>query len=1452
MKSSLWQYTQTSETLSRTRRPRYKRRLWSYRPAVERLEERTTPAITLQPWTTVAPMPTTRGQAAAAADPNSGLIYVAGGYQNGNAFRTFEIYNTATNSWTTGPNLPTAVRGATASYAAGSIYVFGGFDNAVSGGILHIVQRYNISTNSWSTISYPPGLWESGSATAINGKIYVMGGEANGTQNVEFDPATSSFVSKASRPTSSEGLEAGTIGGFVYTVGGTGSSRVDRYDPVANSWSTAPADLPIPITRFAAGVGDGNFIVAGGSSNYFNTGTPFFNSVYTYDPVVDTWISQPSLPTGVRESVGAAVNGKMYVIGGYNGSFTNTVYASQFSAPNVAPALSNLSVSTPINENAFATLTGTITDPNVGDSHSVEVDWDDPSAAAPSTFSLPATSSLSAGQNFASSTDTATLSIVSVNSSTGVINFSVQHRYKDDGPAPGNGTTADVSTIKVSVTDSGTSGGGSGKIALEAAGDNLSDTIPFVKTLLQANGYTVDIVSGSQIDTAAELSQYAAVLIGDSGHGDNDWDSFGLALETYVNAGGGFLSSGWVPYFLQGSSGSGYDALERLLPVNSIAAYDYQATITPTVAHPINAGVSPWVADAWSNYGGAVKPGATVIAANQFGHAEALVWNVGLGRVEHLSPNYLVSFHHYAQQSQLDGSDPSALAMFLNSVAWVSGGSSGGGGSDTESISITVNNVAPTLSGLSATAINENGVTTLTGTLSDPGTLDTFTLTVNWGDPTSPNNLQTFTLGASATGSQTFTLTHQYLDDKPSGTPADVKTIFLFAADDDSGANPGVTTVTVTNVAPTVGGLSATAIFENGITTLTGTLSDPGTLDTFSLTVNWGDPTSPNNLQTFTFGASASGSQTFTLTHQYLDDNPTGTPADSRTIFLFVADDDGGASPGVTTVSVTNVAPTLSGLSATAIFENGVTTLTGTLSDPGTLDTFSLTVNWGDPTSPNNLETYTFGPSATGSQTFSLTHQYLDDKPSGTPADVKTIFLFAADDDSGASPGVTTVTVTNVAPTLSGLSATAVSENGVTTLTGTLSDPGTLDTFSLTVNWGDPLSPNNVETYSFAASPTGTQTFTLTHQYLDDNPTATASDSYTIALAVVDDDTGSGAGGTTVTVNNVAPVLDPLTGPFAGVQGQWFSFTGVQGQPLSFAGSFSDVGTLDTHKVAWDFGDGVLIPLHPSTDAGALTPGHTYTSTGTFTIQLIVEDDDGGTATLSRTITISDVELQADPCDTGATALVVGGTTGDDKIHFIPQGNAGAIKVTVNNVVLGTFTPTGSIIAYGQAGDDDIQVAGSITLATLLYGDDGDDRLNGGNGHNTILGGAGDDTLIGGSDCDLLIGGTGADRLVGNAGDDILIGGVTVHDDDHDALCAIMDEWCRTDRTYAQRIDALMSGGGLNGTYKLNKDTVLNDFDEDVLTGSAGLDWFFFDPTRDRATDLKNEASVTDSGFISP
>ncbi len=58
-----------------------------------------------------------------------------------------------------------------------------------------------------------------------------------------------------------------------------------------------------------------------------------------------------------------------------------------------------------------------------------------------------------------------------------------------------------------------------------------------------------------------------------------------------------------------------------------------------------------------------------------------------------------------------------------------------------------------------------------------------------------------------------------------------------------------------------------------------------------------------------------------------------------------------------------------------------------------------------------------------------------------------------------------------------------------------------------------------------------------------------------------------------------------------------------------------------------------------------------------------------------------------------------------------------------------------------------------------LFGEEDNDRLDGGDGQDCLVGGIGNDTLIGGRDTDVLEGGDGNDRLDGGAGFDLIFGG---------------------------------------------------------------------------------------------
>jgi Ca2+-binding RTX toxin-like protein len=149
----------------------------------------------------------------------------------------------------------------------------------------------------------------------------------------------------------------------------------------------------------------------------------------------------------------------------------------------------------------------------------------------------------------------------------------------------------------------------------------------------------------------------------------------------------------------------------------------------------------------------------------------------------------------------------------------------------------------------------------------------------------------------------------------------------------------------------------------------------------------------------------------------------------------------------------------------------------------------------------------------------------------------------------------------------------------------------------------------------------------------------------------------------------------------------------------------------------------------------------------------------------------------------------------------------------------------------GGSGDDTLR---GDNHGNVLIGGPGNDTLTGLPGNDILLGGDGNDTLDGGDGKNLLIGGIGADTLAAGYGDDILISGTTHLDATRWALLAVLAEWTRTDlvgtaeQIYAQRIDHLRNGTGLNGPKaRLDATTVSADADADTLTGGAGLDWFW-------------------------
>src|SRR5262245_32295419 len=323
------------------------------------------------------------------------------------------------------------------------------------------------------------------------------------------------------------------------------------------------------------------------------------------------------------------------------------------------------------------------------------------------------------------------------------------------------------------------------------------------------------------------------------------------------------------------------------------------------------------------------------------------------------------------------------------------------------------------------------------------------------------------------------------------------------------------------------------------------------------------------------------------------------------------------------------LAPVVTGLSISSavIDEDGSITVNGTFTNPGAGGSHTVTFDWGN----NSIQTQlTLAP---GVRTFSTIKRYFDENPSGTPSDTYTITATVFDGTSSGS-GTATVTVNNIAPTVTNLTvASSVLENTDLTLSGTFHDQGTRDTHVITLDWGN---PNSSGTSSWTIGQTfqlfpGTQvvsqddrlltvtavdqvngfvSFETTRRYRDDGlvgGNGTPSDDSLITVNVTDDDTGSGSSQRTVSVQNATPVvnLDPTPAAIN------------EGAALALSGSFNDLGADDAFTLTVQWGNG----LAPST----------FELPSTRTLMTLLWPQDFFSSTDNRTLTIDTLDSVVGP-----------------------------------------------------------------------------------------------------------------------------------------------------------------------------------------------------------------------------
>lgn len=222
-------------------------------------------------------------------DPDNDMIYMIGGTPDGTSGSQVNYnyaYDPVTDTWNTSLSPMSTQRGwIQGAYWDGKIYAIGGLDNA--GSAINNNEIYDIAGDAWSTGTPIPQAVLAHGTVAWNGNIYVIGG---------WDGLSSS-----------------------------GFTTVYRYDIAGDAWTSATA-LPQEFDMGGVTIWDNVIYLCGGvlrstSGAYSHV---YSGTIDAGNPDNITWTQLDPLPTPNSINGATALDGKIYMLGGFLNLMTVT------------------------------------------------------------------------------------------------------------------------------------------------------------------------------------------------------------------------------------------------------------------------------------------------------------------------------------------------------------------------------------------------------------------------------------------------------------------------------------------------------------------------------------------------------------------------------------------------------------------------------------------------------------------------------------------------------------------------------------------------------------------------------------------------------------------------------------------------------------------------------------------------------------------------------------------------------------------------------------------------------------------------------------------------------------------------------------------------------------------------------------------------------------------------
>ena len=282
-------------------------------------------------FTRVGDMNQGRGGASGILLSNGKVLAIGGVYYTGSAYasrQSSELFDPATNTWSTSGNLITSRRGHFAvRLANGNVLVGGGVTG--SNTYLASVELYDVATGTFTAkASMPAARGDTNAALLPNGNVIVMGGynSSNGHMKtaVVYDVTGNSWSTLSSQMNSQHSNGSAVVvladgrvligGGW---NGGTGVSAIDIFDPTTNTFAAAAG---LPSFSFGRGnvtahqLADGLVAFFGGSSG----AGQIADTIVLFDPTNNKMTTEVNTMRWWRYQHSSALldDGRVLIVGG--------------------------------------------------------------------------------------------------------------------------------------------------------------------------------------------------------------------------------------------------------------------------------------------------------------------------------------------------------------------------------------------------------------------------------------------------------------------------------------------------------------------------------------------------------------------------------------------------------------------------------------------------------------------------------------------------------------------------------------------------------------------------------------------------------------------------------------------------------------------------------------------------------------------------------------------------------------------------------------------------------------------------------------------------------------------------------------------------------------------------------------------------------------------------------